>query len=73
VFHPVVLEKYSVMSGRVFFIRNYNYWGLVSMRAFSLHSLYGYIKITMCSGAALALFEYGVGAWVWVGGWVGGF
>jgi hypothetical protein len=39
------------------FLSNYNYWGLVSMRAFSPHSLYGYIKITLCSGAALALFE----------------
>jgi hypothetical protein len=23
------------------FLRNYNYWGLVSMKAFSPHSLYG--------------------------------
>jgi hypothetical protein len=43
------------------FLRNYNYWGLVSMRAFSAHSLYGYVKITLCSGAALALFEGGGG------------
>ena len=40
------------------FLRNYNYCCLVSMSALSLHSLYGYIKITLCSGTALALFEW---------------